>query len=61
NCGQCQDACPMELPLSQLIFMLNRELAGIFKHEPGMDVSTAPPLRTVTDGELTLEAGELAL
>ncbi len=61
NCGQCQDACPMELPLSLLIFMLNRELAGIFKHEPGMDVSTAPPLRTVTDRELTLEAVELAL
>ena len=60
NCGQCQDACPMELPLSLLIFMLNRELAGIFKYEPGMDVSALPPLRTVTDAELTVEGVELA-
>jgi formate dehydrogenase subunit beta len=59
NCGQCQDACPMELPLSLLIFMLNRELAGIFKYEPGMDISALPPLRTVTDEELKLEAAEL--
>ncbi len=60
NCGQCQDACPMELPLSLLIFMLNRELAGIFKYEPGMDISALPPLRTVTGEELKLEAVELA-
>lgn len=60
NCGQCQDACPMELPLSRLIFMLNRELAGIFVHEPGMDVNALPPLRTVTDRELTIEGVEVA-
>jgi formate dehydrogenase subunit beta len=61
NCGQCQDACPMEIPLSRLIFMLNRELAQIFRYEPGMDVSTMPPLRTVTKEELGMSAVELAL
>jgi formate dehydrogenase subunit beta len=61
NCGQCQDACPMELPLALLIFMLNRDLAGIFKYEPGMDVQALPPLRSVTDAELTVEGIELAL
>ncbi|MBE9500858.1 MAG: Coenzyme F420 hydrogenase/dehydrogenase, beta subunit C-terminal domain [Chloroflexi bacterium] len=60
NCGQCQDACPMELPLSLLIFMLSRDLAGIFKYEPGMDVGALPPLRTVTDAELTIDGVELA-
>jgi len=60
NCGQCQDVCPMELPLSRLIFMLNRELFGIFHYEPGVDVSTLPPLRTVTDEELKLEGVEVA-
>lgn len=59
NCGQCQDACPMELPLSLLIFLLNRELAGIFNYEPGMDVEALPPLRTVTDEELTISGVEL--
>ena len=60
NCGQCEDVCPMELPLSRLIFMLNRELASIFKYEPGMDVSSLPPLRTITDSELAVEGVELA-
>jgi len=61
NCGQCQDACPMEIPLARLIFMLNRKLADIFKYEPGMDVSALPPLRTVTDKELSLSGAELTL
>ena len=60
NCGQCQDVCPMELPLSRLIFLLNRELASIFKYEPGMEVSELPPLRTITDGELSLSSVEVA-
>ena len=59
NCGQCQDACTMELPLSRLIFMLSKKLAGIFKYEPGTDVAALPPLRTVTDEELSVEAIEL--
>jgi formate dehydrogenase subunit beta len=54
NCGQCQDACSMDLPLSQLIFMLNRELADIFKYEPGMDINAPIPLKSVTDEELAM-------
>jgi hypothetical protein len=50
----------MELPLSRLIFMLNRELSAIFKYEPGIEVSTLPPLRTVTDEELSISEVELA-
>ncbi len=61
NCGQCEDACPVEIPLSRLIFMLNRQLAPIFKYEPGMDVSAAPPLRMVTEEELSLSGVELTL
>ena len=60
NCGQCQDACTMELPIARLIFMLNRELAGIFKYEPGTDVGELPPLRTITDQESSLSGVEVA-
>ena len=56
NCGQCQDACSMDLPLSRLIFMLNREIAGVFKYEPGMDLSARPPCTTVTDEEASIDA-----
>jgi formate dehydrogenase subunit beta len=61
NCGQCQDACPMDLPLSCLIFLLSKKIDAIFKYEPGMDVTKLPPLRTVTDEELSLSGVEVAL
>jgi len=61
NCGQCQDVCPMELPLSRLIFLLSKKMASIFKYEPGMDVEALPPLRTVTDQELAIEGVKLTL
>jgi len=60
NCGQCQDACTMELPLSRLIFLLSKKLGRIFKYDPGMDVSQLPPLRTVTDQELSVSGIDVA-
>ena len=48
NCGQCQDVCTMELPLSRFIFMLSKTLSGVFKYEPGMDVDEMPPMRSFT-------------
>jgi len=60
NCGQCQDVCTMELPLSRLIFLLSKKLSNIFKYEPGMDVTVLPPLRMVTDQELSVSGVEVA-
>jgi len=59
NCGQCEDVCPMDLPLARLILMLNRELGNIFKNEPGMDVNAPIPLKSVTDKELTVADVEI--
>jgi formate dehydrogenase subunit beta len=59
NCGQCEDACSMDLPLARLIFMLTRELGDIFKNEPGMDVNAPIPLKSVTDKELTVAGVEI--
>ncbi|GAI46633.1 unnamed protein product [marine sediment metagenome] len=50
----------MELPFSRLIFLLSKKLASIFKYEPGMDVSELPPLRTITDRELSLTGVEVS-
>jgi formate dehydrogenase subunit beta len=61
NCGQCQDACTMDLPISRLIFLLSKKIGAIFQYEPGMDVSEPPPLRTVTDKELSLSGVQVAL
>jgi formate dehydrogenase subunit beta len=61
NCGQCQDACSMNLPLTRLIFMLNREIAGVFKYEPGMDLGAHPPCTFVTEEEIHIDAVSLSL
>jgi formate dehydrogenase subunit beta len=61
NCGQCQDACAMEIPIARLIFMLSKKIGATFKYEPGMDASQMPPLRTITDQELTVEGVEITL
>ncbi|MBA7618061.1 hypothetical protein ES703_25380 [subsurface metagenome] len=60
NCGQCQDACTMDLPISRLIFLLSKKIGAIFKYEPGMDATELSPLRTVTDQELSQEGVEVA-
>jgi formate dehydrogenase subunit beta len=58
NCGQCQDVCPSELPLSRLVHMLNNEISPLFEYEPGMDADVPPPLSIVTEEELTMLAAE---
>ena len=50
----------MEIPLSRLIFMLNRELYDIFKYEPGTDVNQLPPLQSVTEEELNISGVEVS-
>lgn len=56
NCGQCQDACSMNLPLARFIFMINREIAHIFKHEPGMALNAPPPCVIVAPEEVGIDA-----
>jgi formate dehydrogenase subunit beta len=55
NCGQCQDVCPMELPLSLLCSFLNSELTEIFEYTPGIHIEEEPPLTTAREGELQIQ------
>lgn len=59
NCGQCEDVCTMDIPISLLVFLLSKKVGDIFKYEPGMDVTKLPPLRTTTDKELTLSGVDI--
>jgi hypothetical protein len=49
----------MELPLSRLIFLLNKKLGTVFKYEPGLDATELPPLRTATDQEVSISGIEV--
>jgi len=61
NCGQCRDVCSANIPLARLTFMLNKELFDTFRYQPGMDLDSCPPLRSITDRELTMSGVGLAL
>lgn len=52
NCGQCEAACPMEIPISKLYHMLYKELSHIFDYEAGFDVNVLPPVSTICDEDL---------
>jgi len=59
GCGQCQDACQMEIPLIKLLYIIKNELKPIFKYEAGLNIEEKPPLTTTTDKELNITETEL--
>ena len=44
NCGQCEDVCSADLPISSLAHYLNRKATDLFGYEPGLDTSSPLPL-----------------
>ncbi|RLE49892.1 MAG: formate dehydrogenase [Candidatus Methanomethylicota archaeon] len=59
NCGQCEDACMMEIPITSLLFTVNSKIREVFKYEAGMRLEEKPPLISVTDKELKIPDVEL--
>jgi len=52
NCGQCEAACPMGIPLSRLYHMLYKELSSIFGYESGLNVNSLPPISSINEEDL---------
>lgn len=44
GCGQCEDACPADIPLTVLYSLLRRDVKELFDYEPGASVEDRPPL-----------------
>jgi ferredoxin len=44
ECGECQRACPMDIPILALKRKLNKEIRELFNHEAGVDPQAVPPL-----------------
>lgn len=42
NCGQCEAACPMGIPIAKLYHMLNKELSAVFGFTPGINADLPP-------------------
>ncbi|MFO7801540.1 MAG: 4Fe-4S dicluster domain-containing protein [Desulfovermiculus sp.] len=46
ECGECERACPMDIPILSLRQKLNRETKELFDYEAGVDPEGVPPLLT---------------
>lgn len=59
ECGECERACPVNLPILKLKRKLNREVKELFNYEAGMDPSAVPPLFAFKTEEDTIKEREL--
>jgi formate dehydrogenase subunit beta len=60
NCGQCEAACPAEIPISLLYHALYHDLSALFHYESGVHEDEIPPLGMITEEELTKGGVDLA-
>ena len=44
ECGECQRACPMDIPVLALKKHLNRTIHDLFDYQAGVDTAAIPPL-----------------
>jgi L-lactate utilization protein LutB len=46
ECGECERVCPMDIPISRLNRMLDRDVRKRFGYVAGLDPEGVPPLGT---------------
>jgi len=52
DCGECERACPMNIPLRSLNKKVEKDLLELFDYTAGIDVEQQPPLTTYQLGDL---------
>lgn len=52
SCGICEDACPMSLPVGQVVSLVAQEAQELFDYLPGESIEAALPLVTYQEEEL---------
>lgn len=58
ECGECERACPMDIPVLMFKKMLSREVGDLFDYEAGIDTEATPPLFTFKVEEKNIEETE---
>ena len=49
ECGECENACPMDIPLRLIKKMLREKVRELFNYEAGTDMKQESPLITISD------------
>ncbi len=59
ECGECERACPMNIPLGKLKKKINMDMLELFDYVPGIKCEDKPPLYTFKVEEEKIEEHEL--
>jgi ferredoxin len=59
ECGECERACPMNIPLGKLKKKINMEMKDLFDYVPGVNPEDKPPMYTFKVEEEKIEEHEL--
>ncbi|HXY88243.1 MAG TPA: Coenzyme F420 hydrogenase/dehydrogenase, beta subunit C-terminal domain [Candidatus Acidoferrales bacterium] len=49
NCGQCEDVCPVEIPLATITHMVQSSVQGTLGYVPGQSMTDAIPLSKIAE------------
>jgi Na+-translocating ferredoxin:NAD+ oxidoreductase RnfC subunit len=60
ECGECERACPMDIPLGKLKKKINMEMKELFDYVPGTKAEDKPPLYTFKVEEEKIEEHKLS-
>lgn len=52
NCGQCEAACPSDIPVGMMFQVMSKKVQDLFDYVPGRDVEEPLPLTTYKEDEL---------
>ncbi|WP_321405096.1 4Fe-4S dicluster domain-containing protein [Maridesulfovibrio sp.] len=58
ECGECQRACPVDIPILLFKKKFNKEIKEVFNYEAGLDPEATPPLQTFKIDEPTIKEKE---
>lgn len=53
SCGMCEDVCPADIPVAQLMSLVSEKTGLLFDYVPGLDPEKPAPLNTYLEGELS--------
>ncbi len=59
ECGECQRACPMDIPILALKRQMNRIIWELFEYRAGTDLQATPPLLAFQVDEKNIHEGSL--
>jgi formate dehydrogenase subunit beta len=59
NCGQCEDACSVDIPLSRLAHNLSKIASSLFHYDAGVDREAPLPYAEIPEEEKRLQSTEL--